>query len=88
MITTYTCYFKDERCDGCGEHSFCEKWNKQAEKERLEEMEAQRKRMECGKCDKCKADGVKLNAVMGHIWDLCDGCFKQYNKGKKITKKN
>ena len=88
MATTYICYFEDRRCDGCGEHSFCEKWNKSCDEEKAREAEAERKRMECGKCDKCKVQGVKLNAVMGHIWDLCDGCFKEYTKPKKTTKKN
>ena len=44
-----------------------------AEKKSLKkEREEERKRMLCGKCDKCKVVGVKLNPQ--GIWDLCDKC--------------
>jgi hypothetical protein len=106
MTTIYDCYFAETsdysgtKCDGCGDlHKDCEKWDalvKREEKERIEGQEAERKRMLCGKCDKCKVVGVKLNPVWGHYWDLCDGCFKTYysnsnsnsNSKKKSTKKN
>jgi len=98
MTTIYDCYYAEtsyysgSKCDGCGDlHKDCVKWDalgKKQEKARIEEQEAERKRMLCGKCDKCKVVGVKLNPVGGHIWDLCDGCFKTYYSKKKTTKKN
>lgn len=87
---SFICYWSDMKCDGCGDkHKDChihdgymKRQEIEAEKARQEEAE----RMKCGKCDKCKVQGVKLNAVMGHIWDLCDGCFKEYTKPKKSKK--
>jgi len=85
MTTIYNCYWSEMKCDGCGDqHKDCEKWDaivKQEEKERIEEQEAERKRMLCGKCDNCKVVGVKLNPH--GIWDLCDGCSKKTATKKK-----
>lgn len=73
------------KCDGCGDqHKDCEKWDaitKQQEKEAIESRDEERKRMLCGKCDKCKVVGVKLNSQ--GIWDVCDKCSKT-----KTSKKN
>ena len=45
------------------------------------EQEQERQRMLCGKCDKCKAVGVKLNPH--GIWDLCDKCSPKKTSKKK-----
>jgi len=34
--------------------------------------------MNCGKCDKCKAEGIALNPH--GVWDLCDKCSKAAKK--------
>ena len=79
MATMYTCYWSDKKCDGCGdEHKDCVKWDAicaQEEKNRISSQEAERKRMLCGKCDKCGIVGVKLNPH--GILDLCGRCYKQ-----------
>ena len=84
MATTYTCYWSEMKCDGCGEqHKDCEKWDaicKQQEKDKIEHLEHLRKRLLSGKCDKCKVEGVKLTPIGGHIWELCDKCCKTYKR--------
>ena len=70
------------KCDGCGDkHKDCEKWDgvmKQAEIEAEQSRQSEMVRMSCGKCNKCKAEGVVLNPH--EVWDLCNKCSKAIKK--------
>lgn len=80
---TFNCAFSTDKCCGAGEvHKYCS----QQVQDRKEALEAEKKRMECGKCDKCKVEGVKLYPVQGHILDLCAKCVAPATKARKYIR--
>jgi hypothetical protein len=85
---SFICYWDVKRCDGCGDkHKDCEKWDgvmKQAALEAEQTRQEEVQRMSCGKCDKCNAEGVRLNPH--GVWDMCDKCSKTIQKAKKSKK--
>ena len=80
---SFNCAFSTDKCCGAGEvHKYCS----QQVQDRKEYFEDYMKRLKCGKCDKCKVEGVELCPVQDHIWELCKGCLKTYGKLKRGEK--
>ena len=80
---SFNCAFSTDKCCGAGEvHKYCS----QQVQDRKEALEDEMKRLKCGKCDKCKVEGVELWPVQGQIWDLCKGCLKTYGTPKRYKK--
>jgi hypothetical protein len=70
---TFNCLWAEGKCCGTGEeHKYC--------RDEEETLKAEKKRLECGKCPKCKSVGVQLYPMMGHIWDLCAVCVLPINQ--------